>query len=87
MGTENENNFETVIIDGQMWAVTSTADREISEAETVSEPGELAVQEEEALEELAESSDIADTSEDVAQSSEDEDGPADVSTVWEITGG
>jgi len=40
MSAENNNNFETVVIDGEVWAVTSSAEESTSESEAISSSNE-----------------------------------------------
>ena len=67
MGTENDNNFETVIIEGEVWAVTNSGGDASTEAPAISdadEPGE----------------DSQETQQDIVNSSDPVD-PADISSV------
>ena len=40
MDTENDNNYETVIIEGEVWAVTGAGEDAASEPETVASSDE-----------------------------------------------
>ena len=72
MDTENDNNYETVIIEGEVWAVTADGEGTTSESETTfsaDEPGDEMV---ETQQSVVGSSDSADTAEITAGTEEPE---------------